>query len=90
MDRQDLFFSAQLEADPNDIRGWAASVYDLAPVQQPHAAAAAGHKTTPAEFTASALSARDMCAEHECFFVELPGCRERVGEEGLYRAACRP
>lgn len=36
MDLQDIFFFL--------ICGWAASVYDLAPVQQPHAAAA-GRKT---------------------------------------------
>lgn len=70
-----FIFSAQLEADPNDICGWAASVYDLAPVQQPHAVAA-GHKTCR-QSSRLARWACATCASSTSVFVVLPGCLER-------------
>lgn len=71
-----FIFSAQLEADPNDICGWAASVYDLARVQLPHAVAA-GHKT----WRQSSRLARWVCAtcaRSRSVFVVLAGCLERI------------
>lgn len=83
-----FIFSAQLEADPNDICGWAASVYDLARFQQPHAVAA-GHKTCR-QSSRLARWACATCARSRSVFVVLAGCLEKGFVSSGVRAPLLP